>query len=58
MSVAEAQARISSREYAEWIAFYALSAEEPEPSDDEMAAKAAAFAGRFRDPGTVSQERR
>jgi hypothetical protein len=43
MTVAEAMRRISSPEYAEWAAFYALEAAEADPdrtpTPDELAAK-------------------
>lgn len=51
MSVREAQARISSREFAEWAAFYTLEAEESdpdrEPSPEVLNAKMEAFAAAF-----------
>ena len=31
MSVAECQARVSSREFSEWMAFYELEAEQRDP---------------------------
>lgn len=43
---------MSSREFAEWMAFYAIEAEandpDREPTEDELAAKMAAFAGAHR----------
>lgn len=52
MSVREAQARISSLEFAEWAAFYTLEAEESdpdrEPSPEVLAGKMAAFAAAHR----------
>lgn len=49
MSVREAQARISSREYAEWMAFYAWESEQAdpdrEPSPEELSGKMAALFG-------------
>jgi hypothetical protein len=54
MTLHEAQARVSSREYAEWVAFYALEAEQAdpdrEPSPEALAGKMAAFAAAFKDP--------
>ncbi len=48
MSVARCQREVSSREYAEWLALYALEARESdpdrEPTPDELAAKMRAFA--------------
>lgn len=53
MSLREAQSRISSREYAEWVAFYMLEAEEAdpnrEPSPDVLRAKVEAFAAAHRE---------
>jgi hypothetical protein len=51
MSVRRAQREVSSREYAEWMAFYVLEAEEQDPdghapSPQRLAAKMAAFADR------------
>ena len=47
MPLRECQRRISSREYALWMAFYRLEAEandpDREPDDDQMAAKMEAF---------------
>ncbi len=53
MSLREVQARVSSHEYAEWLAFYALEAEEAdsdrEPSPEVLAGKMAAFAAAHRE---------
>ena len=47
MSVRRCQREVSSREFAEWIAFYRLEAEaadpDREPDEDELAAKFDAF---------------
>jgi hypothetical protein len=52
MTLHEAQARISSREYAEWMAFYIWEAEQADPnkppSDEALAGKMAAFAEAFK----------
>lgn len=49
MSVRECQARVSSREFGEWLAYWQLEAAEvetPAPDDDELAAKMTAWAAR------------
>ena len=52
MSVARCQREISSAEFAEWVAFYVLEAQEAdpnrEPSPDALNAKMAAFLERHR----------
>ena len=50
MSVAEAQSRISSREFAEWMAFYRLEPFGEERADLRMAILAAVIANANRDP--------
>ena len=48
MSLARAQREVSSREYAEWMAFYILGAEEQDPNrrptPGQLAAKMEALA--------------
>jgi hypothetical protein len=50
MSVRRAMREVSSAEYAEWMAFYTLEADEQDPdrkpSGDELSRKMAAFAAR------------
>jgi hypothetical protein len=62
MSVARCQREISSREFAEWVAFYALEAEEADPNreltDDERNAKFAAVLGGLARRNQTMLERR
>jgi hypothetical protein len=63
MSVARCQREVTAREFAEWVAFYALEAEESNPerelTDDERNAKFAAVLGGLRQrPGQTVMERR
>lgn len=59
MTVAEAMRRISSREFAEWIALYSLEAAEADPdrkpSAEELSAKMRAFGSGAGAPGAVTQ---
>lgn len=52
MSVRRAQSEVSSAEFGEWIAYYAMEARandpDREPTTDELSAKFAAFADQHR----------